>query len=84
MEWKYQYFPGVLAAGLIVLLIKRVIEKQLTGKVDRRTKRPLYRCDHSVLNIPLPPQSMWMNMGFWKVRYDQFEIPCGMLMAIGY
>jgi hypothetical protein len=84
MEWTYQYFLGVLAAGLITLLIKRVVDKQLTGKGDRRTKRPLYRSDHIVLNIPLPPQSMWMNMGFWKVRYDHFEIPRVMLIGIGY
>jgi hypothetical protein len=67
MDWTNKYFLGVVAAGLMILLMKRVVENQLNGKGNRRTKRPLYRSDHSILNIPLPPQSMWMNMGFWKV-----------------
>lgn len=27
----------------------------------------LYGLDHAVLNVRLPPQSMWMNMGYWEV-----------------
>jgi hypothetical protein len=67
MDWTNKYFLGVLTAGLMILLTKRIVENQLNGKVKGRTKSPLYRIDHSILNIPLPPQSMWMNMGYWKV-----------------
>jgi len=67
MDWTNKYFLGILVAGLMIVLIKRVVENQLNGKVNRTTKRPLYRSDHSILNISLPPQSMWMNMGFWRV-----------------
>jgi hypothetical protein len=67
MDWTNKYFLGILVAGLMILLTKRVVENQLNGKINRRTKRLLYRSDHSILNIPLPLQSMWMNMGFWKV-----------------
>jgi hypothetical protein len=27
-----------------------------------------YDLDHALLNITLPPPSMWMNLGYWKVR----------------
>ncbi|RMJ26987.1 hypothetical protein PHISP_02116, partial [Aspergillus sp. HF37] len=30
------------------------------------SQKPLYGLDHAILNIPLPPQSMWMNMGYWE------------------
>lgn len=67
MDWANKYFLGILAAGLMILLAKRVLNSRSNGKVDGRTKKPLYRYDHSILNIPVPPQSMWMNVGFWKV-----------------
>jgi hypothetical protein len=67
MDWTNKYFLGILTVGLMILLTKRVVKNQLNGKVNGRTKRPLYRSDHGILNISLPPQSMWMNMGFWKV-----------------
>lgn len=27
----------------------------------------IYGLDHAVLNVQLPPQSMWMNVGYWEV-----------------
>lgn len=27
----------------------------------------IYNLDHAILNINIPPTSMWMNMGYWKV-----------------
>jgi hypothetical protein len=71
MDWT-NYVLGILTAGAVILLA-RVVENQFNGKA-RRAKKPLYRADHCVLNIPLPPQSMWMNMGFWKVRGNQLEL----------
>jgi hypothetical protein len=66
MDLSNKYFLGILTAGLMVLLTKRVVANRSNGKV-KGVKKPLYRYDHSILNIPLPPVSMWMNMGFWKV-----------------
>ncbi|PVI00770.1 hypothetical protein DM02DRAFT_526324 [Periconia macrospinosa] len=42
-------------------------------------KKALYQLDHSVLNIPLPLQSMWMNMGYWKDT-DDFPTACRALL----
>jgi hypothetical protein len=72
MDWANKYLLGILTAGLVILLAERVVRNHLNGKGNRRIKKPLYRFDHSILNISLPPQSMWMNMGFWKVRYNHF------------
>lgn len=27
----------------------------------------VYGLDHAVLNVRLPPQTMWTNMGYWEV-----------------
>jgi hypothetical protein len=67
MDLTNKYVLGILAAGLMILLAKRVVDNRSNGTVERGSKKPLYRYDHSILNISVPPQSMWMNMGFWKV-----------------
>ena len=41
--------------GRIVRFFARVDEKKLYG------------LDHAILNLEVPPPSMWMNMGYWKV-----------------
>lgn len=33
----------------------------------RKPRANVYGLDHAVLNIQLPQQSMWMNMGYWEV-----------------
>lgn len=38
------------------------IETNYTAQDDS-----LYGLDHAALNIQLPPTTMWMNMGYWKV-----------------
>ncbi|KAJ5714931.1 uncharacterized protein N7483_012112 [Penicillium malachiteum] len=41
----------------------------MLGFIQRLFKKPrveLYGLDHAVLNIELPPQTMWMNMGYWE------------------
>lgn len=35
----------------------------------------LYGLDHAILNIEVPPQRMWMNMGYWKVGNQQLCKP---------
>lgn len=42
----------------------------MLGYLKRALSGPrtdLYGLDHAVLNVQLPPQSMWMNMGYWEV-----------------
>jgi hypothetical protein len=35
---------------------------------DSSSDNGLYRLDHAILNIELPPRYLWMNMGYWEVR----------------
>lgn len=39
----------------------------MNPKTEPEPESTLYSLDHAILNIPLPPPSMWMNMGYWKV-----------------
>lgn len=41
----------------------------------------MYGLDHGKLNLVLPPQTMWMNMGFWRdVDPDDFTGACRALL----
>lgn len=61
MEETYNHLLAVTATAVVFFVVKRIFHGQ------GATKKSLYQVDHSVLNIPLPLQSMWMNMGFWEV-----------------
>lgn len=37
--------------------------RRLWGK----PRKDIYGLDHAVLNMQLPPRSMWMNVGYWEV-----------------
>ncbi|RDW59320.1 uncharacterized protein DSM5745_11015 [Aspergillus mulundensis] len=39
----------------------------------------LYGLDHAALNLPVPPPSMWMNLGYWKDTTD-FPTACAALL----
>jgi hypothetical protein len=43
----------------------------------------MYGLDHAVLNIRLPPQSMWMNMGYWEVSiaHNKHSHPTDLLQS---
>jgi hypothetical protein len=41
---------------------------QFLKRALRKPRANVYGLDHAVLNIQLPPQSMWMNMGYWEVN----------------
>ncbi|KAJ5570861.1 hypothetical protein N7535_004521 [Penicillium sp. DV-2018c] len=45
----------------------------------RKPRVNVYGLDHAVLNIPLPPQTMWMNMGYWEHTND-FPEACQALL----
>jgi hypothetical protein len=37
-------------------------------------RNDVYGLDHAVLNVQLPPQTMWMNMGYWEVGFSYGKI----------
>ncbi|KAJ5790446.1 uncharacterized protein N7518_007457 [Penicillium psychrosexuale] len=45
----------------------------------RKSRANVYGLDHAVLNIQLPQQSMWMNMGYWEYTND-FPEACQALL----
>lgn len=34
----------------------------------------VYGLDHAMLNMQLPPQTMWMNMGYWEVSWLTLDL----------
>lgn len=47
-----------------------LVHREMLGFVKRLlggARNDVYGLDHAVLNVQLPPQSMWMNMGYWEV-----------------
>jgi hypothetical protein len=52
--------------GLILRLIERIITF-----IIRVDDKDLYGLDHAILNVTVPPKSMWMNMGYWQVCMEQ-------------
>lgn len=58
---------SIFLVAVVALLVARWIFR--SGRANQVDNKRLYRVDHSVLNIPLPLHSLWMNMGYWKVRY---------------
>ncbi|KAJ5963461.1 uncharacterized protein N7479_003337 [Penicillium vulpinum] len=54
----------------------------MLGFLKRALREPrtnVYGLDHAVLNIQLPQQSMWMNMGYWEYTND-FPEACQALL----
>lgn len=47
--------------------IGRIIKFILGGHED------IYALDHAILNVAVPPEHMWMNMGYWKVSTLYFR-----------
>jgi hypothetical protein len=42
--------------------IRRTFKSIFGGHED------IYALDHAIINVAVPPEHMWMNMGYWKVR----------------
>lgn len=55
-----------LGAGVACLYIQRRHTSQ--NHFEEMSSR-IYGVDHGILNIDLPLQTMWMNMGYWKVCF---------------
>ncbi|KAJ5144032.1 uncharacterized protein N7515_002819 [Penicillium bovifimosum] len=52
---------------------------QFLKRALRKPRANVYGLDHAVLNIQLPPQTMWMNMGYWEHTND-FPEACQALL----
>jgi hypothetical protein len=66
----YVYVAGCISGAMLVpfltYALKRVAGYLFLSKDEG--DHDLYGLDHGVLNVGVPPASMWMNMGFWEVR----------------
>jgi len=63
---------GILLIPTVKHVLKQVFNTPWTQMGSENTQandtnRRIYNLDHARLNLDLPPQSMWMNMGYWKV-----------------
>jgi hypothetical protein len=56
-----------IAAVLAVLVV--VLGMMWFG---RSRKKEVYGVDHGILNVEVP-KTLWMNMGYWKVRRSWFS-----------
>lgn len=66
----YVYIAGCISGALLVPYLTHAL-KRLAGYLflsKDEGGHDLYRLDHGILNVEMPPASMWMNMGFWEVR----------------
>ncbi|PKY01912.1 hypothetical protein P168DRAFT_272668 [Aspergillus campestris IBT 28561] len=59
---------------LITQLLGRIV--RFFARVD---EKKLYGLDHAILNLEVPPPSMWMNMGYWE-HTDSFREACEALL----
>jgi hypothetical protein len=56
----------LLAGALLLYGIVRTVWEWLS-KTEGEGRPTVYSLDHARLNVQLPPEKMWMNMGYWKV-----------------
>jgi hypothetical protein len=66
----YVYVAGCISGAMIVPFLTHAL-KRVAGYLflsKDEGDHDLYGLDHGVLNVGVPPASMWMNMGFWEVR----------------
>jgi hypothetical protein len=66
----YVYVAGCISGAILMPFLthalKRVVGYLFLSKDEG--DHDLYNLDHGILNVEVPPASMWMNMGFWEVR----------------
>lgn len=56
----YPFLAGVLFGVFFANSLFKIVFKWLS-----HSGRSVYGLDHAKLNLELPPQNMWMNMGYW-------------------
>ncbi|KAL3459271.1 hypothetical protein BJX64DRAFT_206308 [Aspergillus heterothallicus] len=57
----------------------RWLSSLLRTEQQPRKTESFYGLDHAILNVPFPPPSMWMNMGYWESTTD-FPTACAALL----
>jgi hypothetical protein len=66
----YVYVAGCISGAVLVPFLTHAL-KRVAGYLflsEDEGDHDLYRLDHGILNVEVPPASMWMNIGFWEVR----------------
>jgi hypothetical protein len=56
-----------LIIGVLLFPVSNYIFSSLKSGRNGNTQKSLYNFDHARLNVTLPPPTMWMNMGYWRV-----------------
>lgn len=66
----YVYLAGYISGIVLVPILASVLKNAWGYFFLSKDEggRDLYRLDHGILNVEAPPSTMWMNMGYWKVR----------------
>lgn len=78
--WKFVgvFFTGIICGLLVVPILSKCLAYIMSWFIGGRASSPtfashnqtgddsrVYGLGHSILNIELPPKTMWMNMGYW-------------------
>lgn len=63
------YVAGCLSGVLLLPIATFLLKRIMVSKKDE-DDHALYRLDHAILNVEVPPKTMWMNMGYWSVSYN--------------
>jgi len=62
----------VFIAAILLCVYGLVTLVQTPFSSRSESDHRLYGIDHGRLNLELPPPSLWMNMGYWKVSIHNF------------
>lgn len=63
----HSFLYGWICGLLFIPFIKNATSSLFRYCFADSGEDKLYGLDHALLNIEMPPPSMWMNMGYWKV-----------------
>jgi hypothetical protein len=66
----YVYVAGCISGIVLVPILASALKNAWRYFFPSKDEgvHDLYRLDHGILNVEAPPPTMWMNMGYWKVR----------------
>ena len=68
---------GALVYPILKVLIRSFLHYGKAATSDTSNKGSnVYGLEHGVLNLPLPPSRMWMNLGYWRDQtHDPQDFP---------
>lgn len=68
MDTSPSQIGACVAVGLTILLSSTLIKWISKGTPGNEpTNKKIYGLHHAILNIDVPPKTMWMNLGYWEV-----------------